>query len=75
VRPILQDRPFYGDYSNLVFEQQLSNSALYHNFIRMSPTTFEELVCLVGPHVSRFPNFRKDTLVVGEILSCTLRYV
>ncbi|CAI6371966.1 unnamed protein product [Macrosiphum euphorbiae] len=41
----------------------------------MSSTTFEELVCLVGPHVTRFPSFRKDTLVVGEILSCTLRYL
>ncbi|CAI6358825.1 unnamed protein product [Macrosiphum euphorbiae] len=41
----------------------------------MSSTTFEELVCLVVPHVKRFPSFRKDTLVVGEILSCTLRYL
>ncbi|CAI6359343.1 unnamed protein product [Macrosiphum euphorbiae] len=41
----------------------------------MSSTIFEELVCLVGPHVTRFPSFRKDTLVVGEILSCTLRYL
>lgn len=72
---MMQDRPFYDDYSNLVSEQQLSNSALYHNFIRMSSKTFEELVCLVGPNLQRFPYFRKDTLVVVEILSCTLRYV
>ncbi|CAI6353479.1 unnamed protein product [Macrosiphum euphorbiae] len=40
----------------------------------MSASTFEELVCLVGPKIKRFPS-RPDIISVGEILTATLRYL
>lgn len=56
----------------MILEQRLSNFGLYFNFSRMSPTTFEELVVLVGPFLQRSPS-RPDILSVGEMLAATLR--
>lgn len=55
-------------------EHQLASSAFYFDFIRTSPTTFEELVQLLGPKFERIP-LRHDILSVGEILGATLRQV
>ncbi|XP_008183630.3 protein ALP1-like [Acyrthosiphon pisum] len=64
----------HGHYHCLTSELQLTNSEQYQNFIRMSASTFEELVCLVGPKIKRFPS-RPDIISVGEILTATLRYL
>lgn len=74
MRPLLSERPRHGHYNTMILEQRLSNSGLYFNFARMSPSTFEKLVVLVGPSLQRFPS-RPDILSVGEILAATLRSV
>ncbi|KAF0743334.1 protein ALP1-like isoform X1, partial [Aphis craccivora] len=42
--------------------------------MRISDSTFEELVCVVGPKIMRFPSW-PDILSVGEALTATLRYL
>lgn len=58
----------------MINEHKLSNSDLFFNFTRMSPTTFEELVILMGPSLQRIHS-RSDILSVGEILAATLRLI
>lgn len=72
MRPILKERHVQSQYNTLLKEHQLVSSALYFNFTRMSPTTFEELSLLVAPKLMRIP-LRHDILSVGEILGATLR--
>ncbi|CAI6358625.1 unnamed protein product [Macrosiphum euphorbiae] len=74
VKPFLKERRVHGHCHCLTSELQLTNSELYQNFVRMSASTFEELVCLVGPKIMRFPS-RPDILSVGEVLTTTLRYL
>ncbi|CAI6371138.1 unnamed protein product [Macrosiphum euphorbiae] len=74
IKPFLKERRVHGHCHCLTNEQQLSNSALYQNFMRMSSTTFEELTCIIGIKIKRIPS-RPDVLSVGEILSATLRYL
>ncbi|XP_016658258.1 protein ALP1-like isoform X2 [Acyrthosiphon pisum] len=74
VKPFLKERRVHGHWHCLTSELQLTNSELYQNFLRMSASTFEELVCLVGPKIMRFPS-RPDILSVGEVLTATLRYL
>jgi len=72
VQPFLKERIVHGHYHCLTSELQLTNSEQYQNFIRMSASKFEELVCLVRPKIKRFPS-RPDIISVGEILTATLR--
>ncbi|XP_060859040.1 uncharacterized protein LOC132936341 [Metopolophium dirhodum] len=74
IKPFLKERRVHGHWHCLTSGLQLINSELYQNFIRMSASTFEELVCVVGPKIKRFPS-RPDILSVGEVLTATLRYL
>ncbi|KAL5236533.1 hypothetical protein ACI65C_003943 [Semiaphis heraclei] len=74
VKPFLKERRVHGHCHCLTSELQLTNSELYQNFVRMSASTFEELVCIVGLKIMRFPS-RPDILSVGEVLTATLRYL
>ncbi|KAL5237508.1 hypothetical protein ACI65C_004918 [Semiaphis heraclei] len=74
VKPFLKERRVHGHCHCLTSELQLTISELYQNFVRMSASTFEELVCIVGPKIMRFPS-RPDILSVGEVLTATLRYL
>lgn len=56
----------------MINEHRLSNSDLFFNFTRMSPTTFEELVILMGPYLQRIHS-RPDILSVGEILAVYIK--
>lgn len=58
----------------MLSEHKLSNSDLFFNFTRMSSSTFEELLMLIGPSLERKVT-RIDVLNVGEILAMTLRLV
>lgn len=69
---MLKERKEHSHFNTLIKEQRLTNSSLYFNFTRMSPTTFEELAQMVSPKLMRNA-FRYDVLSVGEILGATLR--
>jgi hypothetical protein len=69
-----QERSNLGNFNTMLKEHQLSNSSLFFNFMRMSSSTFEKLLAIVGPSLQRFPS-RADNLSVGEIVGATLRLI
>lgn len=71
---MLRERIDHSHFNTMINEHRLSNSDLFFNFTRMSPTTFEEMVILLGPYLQRIHS-RPDILSVGEILATTLRLV
>ncbi|CAI6373816.1 unnamed protein product [Macrosiphum euphorbiae] len=74
IRPLLCERLVHSHYATMLSEHQLSNSDLFFNFTRISSSTFEELLMLIGPSLERKVT-RIDVLNVGEILAMTLRYL
>lgn len=74
VRPMLNERSNLSHFNTMLKEHQLSNSYLFFNFTRMSASTFEELLVIVGPSLQRSPS-RPDVLCVGEIVGATLRFI
>jgi len=55
VRPIFseQRRLLQGASNNLIVEMQLSDEEKYFNYLRMSPTMFNELLTIVGPRIEK----------------------
>ena len=53
VRKIYLDRPEKGEYQLLVKDMQLFVRDYFFRCFRMSPALFEELLCLVSPHISK----------------------
>ena len=53
VRKIFQDRHLKGEFHLLVNELRLFDHELFFVCFRMSPSTFEELLSWVAPHIIR----------------------
>ena len=69
------NRPKQGAYYNLVAELRLADTASYTNFLRMDPTTFDELLNLVGPLITRKDTRMRSAIPAGERLALTLRFL
>ncbi|XP_018403201.1 PREDICTED: putative nuclease HARBI1 [Cyphomyrmex costatus] len=48
-----QRRLLQGASNNLIVEMQLSDKEKYFNYLRMSPTMFNELLTIVGPRIEK----------------------
>lgn len=53
VRPILMARKKFGCYENLLQEARLSDPIIFFNFTRMSASSFDKLLGIIGPHIKR----------------------
>lgn len=53
VRPILMARKRFGCYENLLQEARLSDPIIFFNFTRMSASSFDKLLGIIGPHIKR----------------------
>jgi len=56
VRPILLMRKRFGCYENLLQEARLSDPIIFFNFTRMSASSFDKLLGIIGPHIRRRSN-------------------
>ncbi|XP_067216735.1 uncharacterized protein [Linepithema humile] len=76
VRPIfqLERRRLQGASDNLVLEMQLNDSDKYFNYFRMSPETFQRLLVLVGPGITKQECIR-EPIPPRTRLEVTLRYL
>lgn len=75
IRPTNTRRNEQGAATNLVLEMALYDMEWYHNYMRMSPNTFYELLELITPLITKTStNFRKP-LPPHLRLSLTLRYL
>ncbi|VVC42666.1 Hypothetical protein CINCED_3A000321, partial [Cinara cedri] len=53
VRPIFKERRHLDHYTTFIKEYQLNNPTMFINFMRISPSNFEDLVSLVAPLLYR----------------------
>lgn len=53
VHPIFLLRKKLGFYDNLLKEARLSDPHIFYNFTRMSPSSFDKLLSLVGPSLQK----------------------
>lgn len=70
VRPLFQQRKALGEYATLFQEIKVGDPEIFFKYTRMSSTTFDELLELLKPHLTR-----KSPLAIspGERLAFTLR--
>ena len=74
-REWLQKRQKYGVYHQLLQELQLADRASYRNFLRMDLSSFEEILRVVGPKISRQDTHLREAISAGERLALTLRFL
>ena len=75
VRKIYLDRREKGEYQLLVKDMQLFDRDYFFRCFRMSPALFEELLCLVAPHISKKETKLRQPISPSERLCVTLPYL
>lgn len=56
IRPMLMARKKFGYYENLLQEARLSDPYIFYNFTRMSATSFDKLLAIIGPNIKKGSN-------------------
>lgn len=74
-REWLRNRTIFGAYYTLLAELRNLDISSYRNFLRMDVTSFEELLHLVAPIITRQETNMRSTIPPGERLALTLRYL
>lgn len=62
-----------GAYQNLMTELRLFDNVSYTHFLRMDPSTFENLLKLVAPLITKKDTIIRKAIPAGERLALTLR--
>ena len=75
VRDWIRSRPRHGAFHSLVQELRLGDEAALKNFLRMNSATFEELLGIVGPHITYQDTHLRQAIPAGERLALTLRFL
>ena len=75
VRKVYEERLEKGEFHLLVRDLRLHDHEYFFRCFRMSPSTFEELLSLVGPKISKENTVMRDSVGPGERLAVTLRYL
>ena len=75
IRKIYLDRPEKGEYHLLVKDLQLFGRGYFFRCFRMSPALFEELLCLVAPHIPKKETKLRQPISPSERLCVTLQYL
>ena len=75
VRKLWKERERQGHHANLIQEMKLQDHTMYFNYMRMLPSTLNDLLRLVGPSLTkRTTNFRKP-LSPELRIAVALRYL
>ncbi len=75
VRNWLQRRPLYGQYKKLMVELWDEDVAGFHNFMRMDPAMFQELIQCLGDRIRKQDTWFWKALEPGLKLAITLRHL
>lgn len=73
VREIFLSRAVDGDFHNLFARLRSGDTALFYNFVRMSPQQFDFLESLVRPLIQVQETPLRESLSSAERLAITLR--
>ena len=74
-REWLRNRIIFEAYYTLLAELRNLDISSYRNFLRMDVTSFEGLLQLVAPIITRQETNMRSTIPPGERLALTLRYL
>ena len=77
VRNLWTYREEAGHQARLITEMKLFDHNMFFNYFRMRPSTFEELLQIIGPSIQKKDtNFRKSYPAIPPLkLAMTLRYL
>lgn len=68
-------RETHGVYQNLVRELSLEDEALYRSCMRMLPESFNAILELVGPQISKQNTRKRAGICPDQRLAITLRFL
>ena len=76
-------KPYWGDerryshgaYANIVAEVRRGDFGEFENYMRMSPTTFEEILEAVAPLIAKRDTNYREAIPPAQRLSLTLRFL
>ena len=74
-RAWLQQRHTLGAYNQLLQELRLEDPWSFRNFLRMSENSFQELLDLVTPLITRKDTNMREAISPGERLALTLHFL
>lgn len=72
VRDIFLKTKSQGAFYNLIEEMRLTDTEKYYNYLRMTPSHFEELLALVGPDINKL-YLKGEPINSAQRFVCTLR--
>ena len=74
VRKIFRERKQKGEFHLLINELRIHDHEYFFKYFRMSPSKYEELLQLVGPHITKSSK-KREAIGPSERLSVALRYI
>ena len=75
VRRLWRARQQQGHFSNLIAEMRLQDHTMHFYYFRMLPATFDDLLRLVGPSLTKERSHFREPLPPGLRLAVALRYL
>ena len=75
VRPWISQRPQLGIYDRLLVELRNEDPQAFHNFMRMTPAMFDEIVERLAPRITKKPTICRRPLPPGMKVAITLRHL
>ena len=75
VRPWILRRPELGLYDRLMVELRNEDPASFHNFMRMTPAMYDEIVARLTPHITKQSTKMREPLEPGLKVALTLRHL
>ena len=75
VRKIYSERKQKGEFNMLVKDLRLHDELYFFKYFRISPTTFEELLTWITPHIQKQETTIKKPISSRERLCVALRYL
>ncbi|XP_031345851.1 protein ANTAGONIST OF LIKE HETEROCHROMATIN PROTEIN 1-like isoform X1 [Photinus pyralis] len=73
IHPMLLQRKSQGFYDNLINEIRIHDPYMFFNFTRMSSSSFDKLLSLVGPDIAK--KSLRESISPGCRLAITLRFL
>lgn len=71
----LQKRSKLSCYNTIQSELKIQDPMCFKTYLRMSPSTFEELLTLVGPDIQKQDTQLREAIPANERLALTLRFL
>ena len=72
VRPYYTDRNNSGAFQTVFSALTNTDPSIFHNYMRMSPSMFEELLLMVGPSIQKI-HFLREPISAKQRLAITIR--